>query len=90
MGMALTNGELLGTNETYIRASVGDSDLTVYIYVDEAQYHNTQGLTGLYECQDYSSPESLQQAFVSGVCAAFAEWMAANNSFKPKPLRGSA
>lgn len=90
MGVALNSRELLGVNETYVRALLGDSDLVVYIYVEEAQYHSAGGLAGLYESQDYSSPESLQQAFVSGVCAAFAEWAAADNSFKPKPFRGSA
>jgi len=86
----LIQREILGNKESYVCASVLGSDIVIYIYEDEAQFHNGQGLVGLYESHDYATSESLQDAFVSGVCAGFGESGAANNSFKPKPLRGSA
>jgi len=90
VGAAVVNRELQGERETYIRAAVDGSDLILYIYEDEAQFHTSAGLAGLYESQSYTSWEDLQEAFVSGVVAAFCERLAANNSFKPNPLRGSA
>ena len=90
LGTQLVQREVLGNNESYIRASIQGSDLVVYIYEDEAQFHNSLGLAGLYEAEDYVTSESLQYAFVSGACAGFGGSEAANNSFKPNPLRGSA
>jgi len=90
LGTQLVQREVLGNNESYVRASVLGSEIVVYIYEDEAQFHNGQGLVGLYESQDYATSDLLQDAFVSGVCAGFGEPGAADSSFKPNPLRGSA
>lgn len=76
-GAVIVGRELLGEGETYIRASVGGSDLMMYIYEDEAQFHTGSGLAGLYESQDYSSSAELQAAFVSDVITALGERPAA-------------
>ena len=68
--LALANRALAGESETYICASVRGTDIVVYIYTDEAQFHRSGKVAGRYEHQDFRSPDGLQKGFISGVLEA--------------------
>lgn len=78
VGCTIEGREILGANETYIRARLAQSDLVLYIYEDEAQFHDASGLVGLFEAPDYPTPEELQRAFVAQVVGAAGSRLAAN------------
>ena len=66
----LTERTLAGESQTYIRALVRDTDIAVYIYEDEAQFHRGAKLKRAYERADFDSPVELQRAFIDGVLHA--------------------
>jgi hypothetical protein len=70
VGRELERRELHGQAETFVRARVAGTGITVYIYEDEAQFHRKDKLAGLYERADFSSLDELQSAFVLGVLEA--------------------
>ena len=67
---ALTERILAGETETFIRASVSGTDIVVYIYEDEAQFHRGGKVAGRFEHQDFSNPDELRKAFIYGVIHA--------------------
>ena len=69
-GLALADRILAGESETYIRASVRGTDIEVYIYEDEAQFHQDGKRAGVFEHQDFSDAAQLQEAFICGVIDA--------------------
>jgi len=69
-GLSLTDRALAGQSETYIRASVRCTDIVVYIYENEAQFHRGGKRAGVYEHQDFDDADQLQKAFISGVLKA--------------------
>jgi hypothetical protein len=66
----LTNRTVTGQSETYIHASVLGTDIEVYIYEDEAQFHRGGKLAGLYEHQDFDNADELKKALICGVLEA--------------------
>jgi hypothetical protein len=68
--LALAHRTLAGETETYIRASVSGTDIVVYIYEDEAQFHRGGKVAGRFEHQDFSSADELMKAFIYGVILA--------------------
>jgi hypothetical protein len=66
----LTARMLAGETETYIRASVAGTDIVVYIYEDEAQFHRGGKVAGRFEHQDFSNADDLKKAFIYGVIHA--------------------
>lgn len=78
VGLTFASRELLGENETYIRANVSRTGIVLYIYEDEAEVHDQEGLFGLYEAQDYPSGSELQRAFVTAVVGAVGNRLPAN------------
>ena len=69
-GLALTGRTLAGETETYIRASVSRTDIVVYIYEDEAQFHRDGKVAGRFEHQDFRDADELKKAFIYGVIHA--------------------
>lgn len=69
-GLALTDRTQAGELETYIRASVRGTNIVVYIYEDEAQFHRDGKRAAIFEHQDFSDATQLQKAFVCGVIEA--------------------
>jgi len=69
-GFALKDRTLAGETETYIYASVPGTDIEVYIYEDEAQFHKHGKLAGLYDLPDFADSAELHTAFVVGVLEA--------------------
>jgi hypothetical protein len=69
-GLALADRTLAGESETYIHASVPGTDIEVYIYEDEAQFHKDGKRAGVFEHQDFSDAAQLQKAFICGVIDA--------------------
>ena len=65
-GRRLDARSIMGTTETYIRARISGTDLTVYVYEDEAQIHGS-GVTRRFEAPDYESSEELLRAFVAEI-----------------------
>ena len=66
-GSALAGRTLAGESETYIHAFVRDTDVEVYVYENEAQFHQGGKRAGIFEHQDFGTPEQLQAAFIRGV-----------------------
>lgn len=53
---SLMQRSLEGQRDTYIQARISDSDITVFIYEDEAQFHRDSGKRpGIYERPDFRS-----------------------------------
>ena len=69
-GLALSDRIVAGESEAYVRASVRGTDIEVYIYEDEAQFHRGGRRAGVFEHQDFDDATQLQAAFVSGVIDA--------------------
>jgi len=69
-GLALADRTLAGEAETYVRATVRDTDIVVYIYEDEAQFHKGERRVGVFEHQDFDDAAQLQEAFIRGVIGA--------------------
>ena len=59
----LEKKEIAGVNEKYIRAEVSDTDLTIFIYEDEAGIQGSD-VDCRFEAPDYHSNNSLISAFV--------------------------
>jgi hypothetical protein len=53
-GHHLIERVLAGKNETFIQAKVAGTDLEVYIYSDEAQFHKASILVSHFESPDYA------------------------------------
>jgi hypothetical protein len=68
--LALTDRVLAGEFETYIQASVSGTDILVYIYRDEAQFHKAGKRAGTFEHQDFSNADQLRKAFICRVVEA--------------------
>jgi hypothetical protein len=56
--------------ETFVRADVSDSNVSVYIYEDGAELQIDGKCEGSYERPDFRSLEHLQEQFVSDVVEA--------------------
>ena len=69
-GLALAERTLAGETQTYIHGSVRGTDIEVYIYEDEAQFHRSGKLAGWYERPDFNDSAELQTAFIDGVLLA--------------------
>ena len=77
--------ELKGGKERYLTGPLPGADATVFLYEDGAEIQG--GLAQLRaERWDYDTPAALIAELVA--CALVVAQ--SNNSFKPKPLRGSA
>lgn len=71
VGRSLAQRRLDGRRERYIHARISDSDITVFICADEAQFHRASGkYPGIYERADFGSLSELQDAFVRDVVEA--------------------
>ena len=64
-GSSLHDRVLGGEKETYITARFAGTDLSVYIYDDEASILG-QGVDRRFEVPDFDTPEQLQTAFIAG------------------------
>src|SRR4051812_32627972 len=69
-GFVLADRIVAGESESYVRASVLGTDIEVYIYDDEAQFHRGEKRAAGFEHQDFENATQLQKAFVSGVVEA--------------------
>jgi hypothetical protein len=65
-GHVLLDRALNGEHETYIVASVSRTELTIYIYENEAGVQGA-GVDERFEAPDYGSAEELSRAFVDEV-----------------------
>ncbi len=66
VGRHLVERRLEGISEIYVRAKVSETELTVFIYEDEANVQGPQ--TDLrFEAPDYDSGKELTRDFVSNV-----------------------
>jgi len=63
VGAKLTDREIAGSRETYIRAKIGGTDLEIYIYSDEAQVQGL-GVAERFEAPDFDTSDLLCEAFV--------------------------
>jgi hypothetical protein len=57
-------------NETFVRADVSDSNVSVYIYYDGVELQTDGKCRRSYELPDFRSLEHLQEQFVSDVVEA--------------------
>lgn len=83
----LVGREVLGMRETYIRSLVRGTDIVVYIYDDEAQFHVGPVAEGIYETSDFRSPELLLEKFIADVCARARLWF--DPSLQPASRSGA-
>jgi hypothetical protein len=77
--------ELSGKDEKFFQGVIPGTNAVVYLYGDGAQIHDGPNELFWAEYHDYKTPQELTDRLVARVIE-----VQPNNSFKPKPLRGSA